>query len=218
LKSDECHVLLDEQVVNIINYLQKSSFHVKSEVVNLYLSNLEVLKESIEASWPKEKSAITSSIVKLVNNKLKILSFKESNYYLQNKPEEYNNAFQLLVLFIEGLGLASTLMDEPHIYNAWFLDFRLRLYSVGYPLSSQGNSFTRRFFEMKVPNKPIRLDACCSGLSIIAGLTGSVDVLFDTNVLKFNKAFFRKANNERKDFYSSVLVQMTKLFTLQDAE
>lgn len=85
------------------------------------------------------------------------------------------------------------------------MDFRLRLYSNGYPFHVQGNRFSRNFLHLDTNKgaKPARYDASQSGISIIAGLMGDIDLLVSTNVL-------RKADSAsaKIDLYCIVMQKM----------
>ena len=99
--------------------------------------------------------------------------------------------------------LLSKILQNENLYFTLFLDFRLRLYMVGYPLNIIGGSeILREYLKFNPKNglefNSISLDATCSGISIIAGLVGSIEVLQLTNVLE------TQDNTEKQDFYTKI--------------
>jgi DNA-directed RNA polymerase len=98
--------------------------------------------------------------------------------------------------------LAKSLLGNP-IYFSWFLDFRGRVYPTAYPLSPQGDSFSKKLLKLNIPERTVSVDATCSGLSIIGGILGDVNLLKNTNVFS--------SSETKADLYMLVLGVMIRL-------
>ena len=97
--------------------------------------------------------------------------------------ESYRSAISKSLLVIEGVILAQ-IYRHSVMYFRPFLDFRCRLYFMGFGLNPHGPPVLRNLVKMITPSgSVVRLDAHASGFQIAGALLRYDKLLYDTNSL-----------------------------------
>ena len=210
-------------VLNIINNLQKQSFYIDelalrritespSDLIaqfNDILSNSEKLSEENDFTSDTEEEIDTEqnislhSIMSFTNNKIEFFSYDE--FLTQNNLNncEYNlrvykSIFQDFVKLYSSILLAMAYCGFE-LFNSWFFDYRLRLYSTGFLIKAQGDKLTKQYLSITDNGqKGIKYDVSSSGSTIIACLFCDLNFLLLSNTLVYSS----ENNTQKVDLYN----------------
>ena len=217
LKQNIGTAYIKNSVVSMLNNLQKVPYVVDQNELEKINNKPEYLIELLNLALPKKwgyKECLLE--VKVVEGKsqLVLLPYTDTNLYKSGEANLYKDTFLITWKYLQALMIMMVIRNY-RFYNAWFLDFRARAYTTGYPLNGQGDRFTRKIVKMDVCN-PINLDASSQGLSILGMLVGDISMSILTNV--FTEPTHLKNINvmwvktpEKKDLYLEFSQKVAKI-------
>jgi len=176
-KSRNSFVIPSKHNLEVINQIQKNKYRVNKKMLddinNNYIEYLIYFLKMLEINY-LDKIIIFDDEFKSAN----ILSFedyyknmkidnetkKEAEYRLNlcsNNYKKFIHSFSEYIITVELLNL---FLDKD-LYFVWFFDLRARLYSLGYLLSPQGNSFSKAVLDL-VDDDKISNDYNCYSTQI----------------------------------------------------
>lgn len=201
------------EACNAVNMLQSIPFYISNITLEYIIQNIDTVfsnflddNNNIETILYDSEKEYLESLGKILNNRMRL-------QYIEN----YNRVNNYLNRFVEILTFAVIYKDTPFYYN-WFLCWRGRYHTTGFPLTPQGDKICRKLLQfeedrmstmynqiindttdkiipIKTDNHLVSLDACASGCQIIGFLTGSQEILEQTFV-------FESEIEDQQDIYN----------------
>ena len=179
--SNRVEMKLNHKILELTMDNMLSAYETYSEGETLAL-DFDNVEEYIESRTIKEKD---------------MSSFFRN--YLENK---WSRSEQDLLIFVNTLVFMNALKHKKFAF-AYMLDWRGRVYAIGFPLNPQSSKFFRQFYTFKdtIPHNFLAgYDVNASGFQIASLITGDINVLYQTNF------FINETSNEKQiDLYENLL-------------
>lgn len=191
-------ILLSQDIIDIINSLQKQSFNINIKTLNFYVKNINnLLKKKIEFDFIKNTSLdnyITNLEHQVIINDKKLKD---------QISESYKKALLKAKLTIESLYIAHLYRKED-LYFSLYFDSRGRLYYTGYLMFPQGDTVARSLLKFENTSMLVGNDASASGYQILG--------LLFKNPLYLELTGLLNTQNLNKDFYTYFLEKFNKKY------
>lgn len=171
---------VSEKIIDNVNYLQSMPYRINKNKLNIYLSDLSKV---------------------LSNNNINIHKYKTQLSYINSEGGRskigYRTEINAARLILETLYQAKRFQKYKKIYFPYFLDFRGRAYSRGYPLSPQGGKISKELLMLKAEEEEEfkSYDISASVIQMFGLLLYNKEYLIQTNLI----------GKENNDVYTNII-------------